>query len=110
MLGATKSGDRDRERCRRYHSDLQKKTHTIYRAKLQSDVDSVSAGNSAKISQSILKLVARDINRECGEKTRINYQLRYSRTFQDVRKDIIEYMDEIRRDPYTTTAKVADTE
>ena len=101
-------GDRDRERCRRYHSEIQKKAHTISRAQLQADVDSVSASNSAKISQSVLKVVARDINRECGEKTHIQYQHRDGRTFQDVRKEIIEYMDKVGRGMYTTTPQVAD--
>ena len=101
-------GDRDRERCRRYHSEIQKKAHTISRAQLQADVDSVSASNSAKISQSVLKVVARDINRECGKKTHIQYQHRDGRTFQDVRKEIIEYMDKVGRGMYTTTPQVAD--
>ena len=97
-----------RESNRNYRRGLLKKSIKVTCAELQADIDTVIAGSiSTQISQPALRVIARDINGVCG-KTRIDYQNRSGRTFQDVRKEIIEYMNEIDCDPYSTTPLLAE--
>ena len=83
---------------------------TVTCAELQADIDTVIAGSiNTQISQPTLRVIARDINGVCG-KTRINYQIRNGRTFQDIRREIIEYMNEIGCESYSTTPQIGDAE